>query len=290
NDKRFFLKTQNKREIKFLLSNLKIYVEHLRKFPHSLLVKFLGTTHNLTFSLTFSLSFTLTFSLSFISLTFSLTFSLAAAPRRAEPEPVLRHAHRQNQEVRPLCCFHSQELVVFVRSIDAALGLLFSLLYGKMPGSVQSPVQSASLPVWYRSRSVNPGSSPIHAGVPGAVLDDDAGPSPEPDSGLTSSQDRDDSTRTSPRPAGTGADSPDIPDFRAQNRRLLPNLKNPLHVIDGPEQRYFIGIIDVFTVYGLKKRLEHLWKSLRHHGRSFSTVSPQEYSGRLRGWVRDHSE
>ncbi|XP_017163438.1 uncharacterized protein LOC103474111 isoform X1 [Poecilia reticulata] len=42
NDKRFFLKTQNKREIKFLLSNLKIYVEHLRKFPHSLLVKFLG--------------------------------------------------------------------------------------------------------------------------------------------------------------------------------------------------------------------------------------------------------
>ncbi|KAM8827866.1 uncharacterized protein pip5kl1 isoform 6-T6 [Spinachia spinachia] len=42
NDKRFFLKTQNKREIKFLLTNLKIYMEHLRKFPHSLLVKFVG--------------------------------------------------------------------------------------------------------------------------------------------------------------------------------------------------------------------------------------------------------
>lgn len=115
---------------------------------------------------------------------------------------------------------------------------------------------------------MNPGSSPIHAEVPGAVLNDDAGPSPEPDSGLTSSQD----------------------DFRAQNRRLLPNLKNPLHVINGPEQRYFIGIIDVFTVYGLKKRLEHLWKSLRHHGRSFSTVSPQEYSGRLRRWVQNHTD
>ncbi|KAM3599528.1 uncharacterized protein V6R79_007471 [Siganus canaliculatus] len=47
NDKRFFLKTQNKREIKFLLSNLKIYVEHLRKYPHSLLVKFLGV-HRIT--------------------------------------------------------------------------------------------------------------------------------------------------------------------------------------------------------------------------------------------------
>ncbi|XP_007575148.1 phosphatidylinositol 4-phosphate 5-kinase-like protein 1 [Poecilia formosa] len=203
NDKRFFLKTQNKREIKFLLSNLKIYVEHLRKFPHSLLVKFLAL-------------------------------------------PLHHDERNQNRSFATL----------IVRT----------------------------------KKSVNPGSSPIHAGVPGAVLDDDAGPSPEPDSGLTSSQDRDDSTRTSPRPAGTGADSPDIPDFRAQNRRLLPNLKNPLHVIDGPEQRYFIGIIDVFTVYGLKKRLEHLWKSLRHHGRSFSTVSPQEYSGRLRGWVRDHSE
>ncbi|KAF7647293.1 hypothetical protein LDENG_00174730 [Lucifuga dentata] len=42
NDKRFFLKTQNKREIRFLLTNLKIYIEHLRKHPHSLLVRFLG--------------------------------------------------------------------------------------------------------------------------------------------------------------------------------------------------------------------------------------------------------
>ncbi|XP_036824079.1 phosphatidylinositol 4-phosphate 5-kinase-like protein 1 isoform X2 [Oncorhynchus mykiss] len=42
NDKRFFLKTQNKREVQFLLSNLRIYMEHLEKYPHSLLVKFLG--------------------------------------------------------------------------------------------------------------------------------------------------------------------------------------------------------------------------------------------------------
>ncbi|XP_056288455.1 phosphatidylinositol 4-phosphate 5-kinase-like protein 1 [Pseudoliparis swirei] len=49
NDKRFFLKTQTKREVQFLLTNLKIYMEHLREFPHSLLVKFLGThTHTHT--------------------------------------------------------------------------------------------------------------------------------------------------------------------------------------------------------------------------------------------------
>ncbi|XP_073334690.1 phosphatidylinositol 4-phosphate 5-kinase-like protein 1 [Pagrus major] len=79
-------------------------------------------------------------------------------------------------------------------------------------------------------------------------------------------------------------------DFRAQNRRLLPNLKNPLHVIDGPEHRYFIGIIDIFTVYSFKKRLEHWWKRLRHPGRSFSTVSPQTYCLRLCHWVQDHTK
>ena len=43
NDKRFFLKTQKKREVRFLLDNLQNYVEHLGNYPHSLLVKFLGT-------------------------------------------------------------------------------------------------------------------------------------------------------------------------------------------------------------------------------------------------------
>ncbi|KAJ8346473.1 hypothetical protein SKAU_G00278740 [Synaphobranchus kaupii] len=42
NDKRFFLKTQSKQEIKFLLSHLRVYIEHLERYPHSLLVKFVG--------------------------------------------------------------------------------------------------------------------------------------------------------------------------------------------------------------------------------------------------------
>lgn len=77
----------------------------------------------------------------------------------------------------------------------------------------------------------------------------------------------------------------DISDNIAQNRRLLPNYKNPLHVMDGSELRYFIGIIDIFTVYGIKKRLEHLWKSMRYHGQEFSTVNPPRYAQRLCHWV-----
>ncbi|XP_069001445.1 phosphatidylinositol 4-phosphate 5-kinase-like protein 1 isoform X3 [Embiotoca jacksoni] len=41
-DKRFFLKTQSRREVRFLLSNLQAYMDHLEKYPHSLLVRFLG--------------------------------------------------------------------------------------------------------------------------------------------------------------------------------------------------------------------------------------------------------
>lgn len=42
NDKRFFIKTQSRREVAFLLSNLERYAAHLEKYPHSLLVRFLG--------------------------------------------------------------------------------------------------------------------------------------------------------------------------------------------------------------------------------------------------------
>lgn len=137
-------------------------------------------------------------------------------------------------------------------------------------------------------RSVNPGSSPVHAAVPGAVLEDNPPlPLSETDKACLNQSPVDSSSDVADI---AGHDEAEFQDFRAQNRRLLPNLKNPLHVIDGPEQRYFIGIIDIFTVYSFKKRLEHWWKRLRHPGRSFSTVSPQSYCLRLCHWVRDHTK
>ncbi|XP_059957259.1 phosphatidylinositol 4-phosphate 5-kinase-like protein 1 isoform X2 [Mesoplodon densirostris] len=75
-----------------------------------------------------------------------------------------------------------------------------------------------------------------------------------------------------------------------QNRRLLPDAPNALHILDGPEQRYFLGLVDLTTVYGLRKRLEHLWKTLRYPGRTFSTVSPTRYARRLCQWVEAHTE
>ncbi|MGH0163265.1 UNVERIFIED_CONTAM: hypothetical protein FKN15_044625 [Acipenser sinensis] len=86
-----------------------------------------------------------------------------------------------------------------------------------------------------------------------------------------------------------GAQSSVESNLQAQHRRLLPSFKNPLHVIDGPEARYFVGIVDIFTVYGFRKKLECLWKCLRYRGQAFSTVSPDVYARRLCHWVESHS-
>ncbi|XP_012577079.1 PREDICTED: phosphatidylinositol 4-phosphate 5-kinase-like protein 1 isoform X5 [Condylura cristata] len=85
-----------------------------------------------------------------------------------------------------------------------------------------------------------------------------------------------------------GAQSPQ--ELETQNRRLLPDASNALHILDGPEHRYFLGLVDLATVYGLRKRLEHLWKTLRYPGRTFSTVSPAHYARRLCQWVEAHTE
>lgn len=84
-----------------------------------------------------------------------------------------------------------------------------------------------------------------------------------------------------------GVQSPE--ETGSQNRRLLPDSPNALHILDGPEQRYFLGLVDLATVYGLRKRLEHLWKTLRYPGRTFSTVSPARYARRLCQWVEAHT-
>lgn len=75
-----------------------------------------------------------------------------------------------------------------------------------------------------------------------------------------------------------------------QNCRMLPDLPNALHILDGPDQRYFLGLVDLTTVYGFRKRLEHLWKMIRYPGQSISTVSPAHYARRLCRWVQAHSE
>ncbi|XP_020495681.1 phosphatidylinositol 4-phosphate 5-kinase-like protein 1 [Labrus bergylta] len=308
NDKRFFLKTQNKREIKFLLANLKIYMEHLRKYPHSLLVKFLGV-HRIKIPHKRKKYFIVMQSVFYPDDRINARYDIKGCEvsRWTEPAPegsqiivVLKDLNFEGQFVtldrqRPWLLRQVEIDTHFLRRLHV---LDYSLLLAHQPLHQDERHQSLSFAtlIMRTKKSVNPGSSPVHSGtaaVPGAVPEEDSvlllseveggRLKPEDASGGGTLQ-------TCPEHSGLDGDASELPDFRAQNRRLLPNLKNPLHVIDGPEQRYFIGIIDIFTVYSFKKRLEHFWKRLRHPGRSFSTVSPQTYSVRLCHWVQDHTK
>ncbi|XP_049460047.1 phosphatidylinositol 4-phosphate 5-kinase-like protein 1 [Epinephelus fuscoguttatus] len=311
NDKRFFLKTQNKREIKFLLANLKIYMEHLKKYPHSLLVKFLGV-HRIKIPHRRKKYFIVMQSVFYPDDRINARYDIKGCEvsRWTEPAPegsqiivVLKDLNFEGQYItldqqRPWLLRQVEIDTNFLRRLNV---LDYSLLLAHQPlhNDERHPSLSFATLIMRTKKSVNPGSSPIHAGiatVPGAVPEDesaslmsktDGSYLKQSHAGVASSGG---TLQTCPGHAGPGSDAAELPDFRAQNRRLLPNLKNPLHVIDGPEQRYFIGIIDIFTVYSFKKRLEHLWKMLRHPGRSFSTVSPQTYCLRLCNWVQDHTK
>ncbi|KAK5852432.1 hypothetical protein PBY51_023901 [Eleginops maclovinus] len=311
NDKRFFLKTQNKREIKFLLSNLKIYMEHLRRFPHSLLVKFLGV-HRIKIPHRQKKYFIVMQSVFYPDDRINARYDIKGCEvsRWTEPAPegshiivVLKDLNFEGQYIslERQRAWLLQQVEIDTHFLRRLNVLDYSLLLAHQPLHHDERHQSLSFAslIVRAKKSVNPGSSPINPGasaVPGEV--------PEESSTLLLSETDDNcfrqsqagvascggSLHTCPEHAGPGSDTAELPDFKAQNRRLLPNLKSPLHVIDGPEQRYFIGIIDIFTVYNFRKRLEHWWKRLRHPGRSFSTVSPQAYCVRLCHWVQDHTK
>ncbi|XP_041825491.1 phosphatidylinositol 4-phosphate 5-kinase-like protein 1 isoform X2 [Melanotaenia boesemani] len=310
NDKRFFLKTQNKREIKFLLSNLKIYMEHLKKYPHSLLVKFLGV-HRIWIPRSQKKYFIVMQSVFYPDDRINARYDIKGCEvsRWTEPTPegsqIIVVLKDLNFEGQFITLDRQRSWLLQQMEIDTdflcRLNVLdYSLLLAHQPLHHDERHQGLSFAslIVRTKKSVYSGSSPVDASaaaVPGAVLEDGTSlPLSESHNGLKLTQAEDtlssSSSQACPEHAGSGCEMAELPDFKAQNRRLLPNLKNPLHIIDGPEQRYFIGIIDIFTVYSFKKRLEHMWKRLRHPRRSFSTVSPQTYCVRLCQWVQDHTK
>ncbi|XP_063792731.1 phosphatidylinositol 4-phosphate 5-kinase-like protein 1 isoform X8 [Pseudophryne corroboree] len=225
--------------------------------------------------------------------------------RWTEPEPegsrVLQVFKDINFEGNAICLDQQRSWLLRQTELDTHflqdLNVLdYSLLVGFQTLHPDEKNQNWSLAnlIVRTKRSVNGTGSPTTsncASVPGTV--DEEGESVEKEEGGTDFSGTPEMTsgrRLPMKKIGQQASTvSNISDVMAQNRRLLPNYRNPLHVMDGPELRYFIGIIDIFTVYGLKKRLEHVWKSLRYRGQEFSTVSPSRYSQRLCHWVETHT-
>uniref|UniRef100_A0A671TIW5 Phosphatidylinositol-4-phosphate 5-kinase like 1 n=1 Tax=Sparus aurata TaxID=8175 RepID=A0A671TIW5_SPAAU len=233
NDKRFFLKTQNRREVRFLLSNLQAYMDHLEKYPHSLMKYFIVMQ-----------------SVFYPDERINIRFDIKGCElgRWTNPDTggkqiikVLKDNNFEGQHIglgRQKSWFVNQVKVDvgFLRQLNV---LDYSLLLAHQPLH-QDEIDGK------------------HSMINSLAIE-------------------------------TETDS-ELQKFHEHHRRLLPNCKNAIHVIDGPERRYFVGIIDIFTVYGWKQRWENLWKSLRYPGRAFSTVNPVKYSNRFCQWIQNHTQ
>ncbi|XP_077334897.1 phosphatidylinositol 4-phosphate 5-kinase-like protein 1 isoform X4 [Lithobates pipiens] len=306
NDKRFFLKTQSKREVHFLLQILPKYIQHFQAYPHSLLVKILGV-HSITRDQERKKYFIIMQSVFFPDERIIGRYDIKGChvSRWTEPEPegsrVLQVFKDVNFEGNVICLDQQRSWLLRQTELDTRflreLNVLdYSLLLGFQPLHADEKSQNWSLAnlIVRTKRSVNGTGSPTTshcASVPGTVEEEGESVDKEDNSTDCSGTPEVTSARrqTMQKIGQQASTVSDISNVVAQNRRLLPNYRNPLHVMDGPEQRYFVGIIDIFTVYGLRKRLEHLWKSMRYRGQEFSTVSPCRYSQRLCRWVETHT-
>ncbi|XP_078685677.1 phosphatidylinositol 4-phosphate 5-kinase-like protein 1 isoform X2 [Branchiostoma floridae x Branchiostoma belcheri] len=315
-DKRFMIKTQTKKETYFFLEHLRTYVEHFKKYPHTLMVKFLGL-HNIKLKGKKRLYFIVMQSIFYPDERIRERYDIKAcqASRYVLPEKdgsqiitVLKDNNFGDNKINL-----GSNRAWFLQQVQAdtelleELGVLdYSLLVGitelhsdeknsqDLASLVQrvtkslhhgSPEKSANNPkstgsTLHEEISHSAATLPVNGvmgSLPGMVDSVDE-PPPDPNAGTECETD----------PAG--AKNNMIPNIPGLNRRLLLNTPNSLHIVDGEEYRYFLGIIDFFVTYGLKKKLENLWKKIRFPGQSFSTVPPEEYAERFRKYMAEHSE
>nr|XP_020649020.1 phosphatidylinositol 4-phosphate 5-kinase-like protein 1 isoform X2 [Pogona vitticeps] len=362
NDKRFFLKTQRKREIRFLLANLQKYLKHMERYPHSILVKFLGV-HSIIVPQEKKKYFIIMQSVFYPHERIVERYDIKGCEvdRWADPAPdgseVIVVFKDLNFGQNVICLEQQRDWLVQQVEVDTdflkELHVIdYSFLVGLQPLHEDEQLLNKALANIITRTTMSLCCPSCPSSTATAQLDDTEGtahiatyanqvissadpqsklspeskatlqnilelylkhrPSTEIDLETSAHSEtfmrdvlapylfRGSSFEEVPSSFGDvdGAErshiirGPSLVDssfLLSQNRRLLPGSRNPLHVIDGPDYRYFVGIIDFFTVYGCRKKLEHLWKSIRYRGRSFSTVHPACYARRLCKWVEDHT-
>ncbi|GAA6234186.1 phosphatidylinositol 4-phosphate 5-kinase-like protein 1 [Lates japonicus] len=311
NDKRFFLKTQSRREVRFLLSNLQAYMDHLEKYPHSLMVRFLGV-HRIVIPNQMKKYFIVMQSVFYPDERINIRYDIKGCEvgRWTNPDTggkqiikVLKDRNLSGQFISL-----GQEKSWFASQVKADVAFLqelnvldYSLLLAHQPlhrDELEGKHSLANL-VIQATKSVDLDDSPTVSDPPTIPLLEETWDKTVPDTtNCGSDQEQAAAEGTSEgiphqkinRAAIETRTDSVLQEFHHHHQRLLPNCKNGIHMIDGPDCRYFVGIIDIFTVYNWKKRLENLWKSLRYPGRAFSTVRPAKYSRRFCQWIQDHTQ
>ncbi|XP_031810563.1 phosphatidylinositol 4-phosphate 5-kinase-like protein 1 isoform X3 [Sarcophilus harrisii] len=274
-DKRFFLKTQEKREIQFLLSKLALYIHHLHEYPHSLLVKFLGI-HSIKVAQGKKKYFIIMQSVFYPDERISERYDIKGCQVNRWTEPLLSES--QIIVVLKDLNFEGHTISLgshrswFLKQIELDTAFLRDL--NVLDYSLLVAFQKLHSDEKQQSKNI---LTRIARSVHGAWGEASTVPYLAPEAVTKRLKTDHPSTKRGSY------------NLLAHNCRLLPDAHNALHTLDGPEHRYFIGIIDFFTVYNLRKRIEFLWKSLLHPSQSFSTVNPAHYASRLYRWVDAHT-
>ncbi|XP_063172536.1 phosphatidylinositol 4-phosphate 5-kinase-like protein 1 [Candoia aspera] len=365
-DKRYFLKSQRKREIRFLLAKLPKYLDHMERYPHSILVKFLGV-YSIIAPQEKKKYFIIMQSIFYPHEKITERYDIKGcqvgrwtdpAPEGSEIIVVFKDCNFDNKLI---CLDQGQTWLVQQVKLDTqflkALDVIdYSLLVGLQPLHDDERFLNKTLADIIARTRLERGTRTPMGKISGTCLTflfpatrsvscdyprrsivsatfDYGGPSNSSIITMSSLEQmyklspdflspyRKPSTDPSPeqlirsegfmwdvlRPyllqnswddtgcmlgaplLSSSLSNSSSDSFITQHRRILPASKNPLHTIDGPEYRYFVGIIDFFTVYGFRKKLEYLWKSIRYRGQQFSTVEPSCYAQRFCQWVEDHT-
>ncbi|KAG8512772.1 Phosphatidylinositol 4-phosphate 5-kinase-like protein 1 [Galemys pyrenaicus] len=281
-DQRFFLKTQRRREVRALLAHLPRYVQHLQRHPHSLLARLLGVH----------------------SLRVAGGKKVGEAEARGPGWWQLVAAARGRASVPPHSLPHPQKYFIVMQSVFYPAGRIserYDIKGCEVSRWVEPAPEGSHLllvlkDLNFQGKTINLGPQRTwllrQMELDTAFLQElnvlDYSLLVAFQHLHEDKRDRGRSLIFCTARSMQGVQSPQ--ELETQNRRLLPDASNALHTLDGPEQRYFLGLVDLATVYGLRKRLEHLWKTLRYPGRTFSTVSPAHYARRLCQWVEAHTE
>lgn len=90
-----------------------------------------------------------------------------------------------------------------------------------------------------------------------------------------------------------------VPDFlkdpgnnefqQTSNRRLLLICQNPLHVINGVEYRYYLGIVDFFTRFECRQQMARIMKTVKFLSSNHSTVPPNDYAERFLKFITERT-
>uniref|UniRef100_F6WMZ2 PIPK domain-containing protein n=2 Tax=Ciona intestinalis TaxID=7719 RepID=F6WMZ2_CIOIN len=323
NNKQFMIKTITKTEANFFMKILKKYTNHFEEYPHSLLVKFVGLHSIKIKKLSKPVYFVVMLSIFYPGERIRARYDIKGCliGRYTDPPPegsnavvILKEKNLEGKSVKL-----GEQRTWFLTQIEIDTKFLqdievldYSLLVGVQPlqndeisrSRKLSTVISRAQKSVSKSHSISP---PLHPTLVDPLQDEEHLPgmvetntttNPNPPSPQCSCDcqvspslnlQRDEtpgSPLTPPHAMYCTRDVIGPEESLKQNRRLLPDYRNELHVVDG-EERYYVGIIDFFTRFTLKKRLENAYKKLIYPPLSFSTVHPDVFAKRFRKYWED---